>query len=349
MELKKIVQIKSGKRMPKGTFLTSVKNSHPYIKVKDMGEYKTKLNNSFEYVPDDIFPNINKYIVQTNDIILSIVGTIGNVSIVDESLNNASLTENCVKLIPNEKLLNEYLYYFLISPKGKMEIEKGIIGSTQPKLPFYNIELIDIPLIDIPNQQHIVNIIGSIDDLIEKYNTINDKISNISQLIVMKSLSSECKDRKVIDIATVNSGKTTKKLKDGKFEIIGANGCLGYTDNYNLSTNAIITGRVGTIGTFKQISEPVWCSDNTLIIKTMYFNFLFYYLKQYFDCNSLNRGSTQPLITQTDLLDYKIKIPSNIDILEKKLNEYYLLIKKNNDEINKLNILKQQYLKKFFG
>ena len=158
MELKKIVQIKSGKRMPKGTFLTSVKNSHPYIKVKDMGEYKTKLNSSFEYVPDDIFPNINKYIVKTNDIILSIVGTIGNVSIVDESLNNASLTENCVKLIPNEKLLNKYLYYFLISPKGKMEIEKGIIGSTQPKLPFYNIELIDIPLIDIPNQQHIVNI-----------------------------------------------------------------------------------------------------------------------------------------------------------------------------------------------
>ena len=185
--------------------------------------------------------------------------------------------------------------------------------------------------------------------MIEKYNTINDKISNISQLIVMKSLSSECKDGKVIDIATVNSGKSTKKLKQGKFEIIGANGCLGYTENYNLSTKAIITGRVGTIGTFKQISEPVWCSDNTLIIRTMYFNFLFYYLKQNFDCNSLNRGSTQPLITQTDLLDYEIKIPSYIDILEKKLNDYYLLIKKNNAEIKTLNILKQQYLKKFFG
>ena len=41
MELKNIVQIKSGKRMPKGTFLSNVKNSHPYIKVKDMQDFKT--------------------------------------------------------------------------------------------------------------------------------------------------------------------------------------------------------------------------------------------------------------------------------------------------------------------
>ena len=54
-------------------------------------------------------------------------------------------------------MLSEYLYYFLISPKGKAEIEKGIIGSTQPKLPFYNIEQINIPLIDKTAQQHIVN------------------------------------------------------------------------------------------------------------------------------------------------------------------------------------------------
>ena len=161
MELKNIVQIKSGKRMPKGTFLSNVKNSHPYIKVKDMQDFKTKLNDSFEYVPDDIFPKISKYIVNTGNVILSIVGTIGNVSLIDKTLNNASLTENCVKLIPNDTLLSEYLYYFLISPKGKAEIEKGIIGSTQPKLPFYNIEQINIPLIDKTAQQHIVNTISS--------------------------------------------------------------------------------------------------------------------------------------------------------------------------------------------
>ena len=176
MELKNLVQIKSGKRIPKGSFLSKNKNDHPYIKVKDMQEYNTKLTDNFEYVPDDIFKKINKYIVNTGDIILSIVGTIGNVSIIDKSLNNASLTENCVKFVVNDKILNKYLYYFLISPRGKKEIQKGIIGSTQPKLPFYNIEKIDIPYIEIEKQQHIVNTIGSVDELIENYQSQADKI-----------------------------------------------------------------------------------------------------------------------------------------------------------------------------
>lgn len=295
------------------------------------------------YGTSGIIGYASKYLYDKKSILFGRKGSISRVQFVDEPFWCVDTT--FYSIINTDLVIPKYLYYKL----STIDFNSFNEGTTIPSLRAETLNTIEFEIHNYSEQQHIVNTIGSIDDLIEKYNTINDKISNISQLIVMKNLSSECKDGKVIDIATVNSGKTTKKLKDGKFEIIGANGCLGYTDNYNLSTNAIITGRVGTIGTFKQISEPVWCSDNTLIIKTMYFNFLFYYLKQYFDCNSLNRGSTQPLITQTDLLDYKIKIPSNIDILEKKLNEYYLLIKKNNDEINKLNILKQQYLKKFFG
>lgn len=192
MKLKNIVQIKSGKRIPKGTFLINIKNSHPYIKVKDMKKYKIKLNDNFEYVPDNIFPKISKYTVNTGDVILSIVGTIGNVSIIDQSLDNASLTENCVKLVPNDELLSEYLYYFLISSNGKTEIQKGIIGSTQPKLPFYNIEQINIPLIDINKQKHIVNTIY--------YFSVTSRISFICISYIIIS----CFSSSFIDTTTTN-------------------------------------------------------------------------------------------------------------------------------------------------
>lgn len=160
MQLANLIKIKSGKRIPKGFLLSQKQNSHPYIKVKDMGLYKTKLNNMFEYVPDELIDKLSKYTVKTDDIILSIVGTIGNVSIIDKSLNGANLTENCIKfIIDKSKLLPYYLFYFLISPSGKNEIQKGIIGSTQPKLPFYNIEKININIPSIAVQQHIVNTI----------------------------------------------------------------------------------------------------------------------------------------------------------------------------------------------
>lgn len=158
MILKNLAIIKGGKRLPKGKMLVPYPTNHPYIKVKDMEPKLIQLNNSFEYVTDDIFQTISKYTVESGRVIMSIVGTIGNVSIVGESLNNASLTENCVKFICDEgKLLPRYLFYFLISNKGQYQIRNGIVGTTQPKLPLYNIEKINVALPSIIEQRHIVN------------------------------------------------------------------------------------------------------------------------------------------------------------------------------------------------
>lgn len=158
MELKEFVIIKGGKRLPKGSTLKASKTNHPYIKVKDMLSSTIQLNDNFEFVDDNTFTKIKRYIVEEGDVILSIVGTIGNVSIVGSSLNNASLTENCVKFICKESLLSSFLFYYLLSPKGQLQIRSGIVGTTQPKLPIYNIERIriDVPIITV--QQHIVNI-----------------------------------------------------------------------------------------------------------------------------------------------------------------------------------------------
>ena len=162
MLLKDLVTIKGGKRLPKGKMLVQYKTAHPYIKVKDM-EFKTiEINSTFEYVEEDIFQSIKRYTVESGKVILSIVGTIGNVSIVGDTLNNASLTENCVKFDCNKMLLSKYLFYFLCSRKGQIEIQNGVVGTTQPKLPIYNIEKININVPSIEQQQHIVNTISSL-------------------------------------------------------------------------------------------------------------------------------------------------------------------------------------------
>ena len=162
MLIKEIATIKGGKRLPKGILLTTNVNSHPYIRVRDMNKRIITLNDSFEYVPDSVFPTISNYLVKTNDVILSIVGTIGLVGIVDKSLNNANLTENCVKFINLKHYDNLYLYYYLISQKGQNQIKAGTVGSTQPKLPIYNIEQINLPDISIDEQRHIVDIIQTL-------------------------------------------------------------------------------------------------------------------------------------------------------------------------------------------
>lgn len=181
--LGEICKVKGGKRLPKGNNLTTVPNAHPYIRVRDMGEKYLPINN-LEYVPNEVFPSIKNYIVDKGDLLLSIVGTVGLVSLVNDELDKASLTENCVKIIPQKDIIdNEFLYYFIKSNIGQEEIFRKIVGAVQPKLPIYNINDIGLNIPDLPTQTAIAEILSSLDDKIELNNKINQELETLAQTL----------------------------------------------------------------------------------------------------------------------------------------------------------------------
>lgn len=182
--LGEIVTIKGGKRLPKGVNLIKIRNSHPYIRIRDIGKTKTiELDSTYEYVDDDTQKTIARYIVQKGDILISIVGTIGLVGIVGKSLDSANLTENCVKLTNLRGVEKDFLFYFLKSEYGQNEINKGIVGAVQAKLPIKNIENIKISLPPLEEQQRIAGILGSLDDKIELNRRINANLEAQAQAL----------------------------------------------------------------------------------------------------------------------------------------------------------------------
>ena len=185
--LGELAEIKGGKRLPKGEELQTEKNAHPYIKVADMVNSKYLiLKSTFQYVCDDVQKHISRYIVNTNDIILSIVGTIGNVNVIDTSLNNANLTENCVKFVNLRGISNHYLYSFLTSQEGQYTIEQGIVGGVQGKLPIYNIQKLDII---IPNTNTLCKfntVVEDIDKDIKLKQKENEKLTELQSLLLVK-------------------------------------------------------------------------------------------------------------------------------------------------------------------
>ena len=179
------VQIKGGKRLPKGIGLQTIPNGHPYIRIRDMGKCKIlNLNSDYEYVDDITQKSISRYIVNEGDIVISIVGTIGLVGIVGSSLNDANLTENCVRLINSGKLDRDYLYYYLISDVGQSEIRRGIVGAVQPKLPIKNIQNISIRFpVGVHFQKKIAKVLSALDDKIELNNQINKNLEEQAQAL----------------------------------------------------------------------------------------------------------------------------------------------------------------------
>lgn len=179
-----LAAVKGGKRLPKGINLISTTNSHPYIRVRDLNDQRTlELNSNYEFVDDETQKQIARYIVQKGDIILSIVGTIGLVAMVGESLDNANLTENCVKIVATEKIDSKFLYYYLKSSKGQAEITRGIVGAVQAKLPIKNIQDIDVWLPRKDIQTKIASLLSCLDDKIELNNKINENLERQAQTL----------------------------------------------------------------------------------------------------------------------------------------------------------------------
>jgi type I restriction enzyme S subunit len=144
------------------------------------------LNESFQFISNDIQKSISRYIVQTGDIIISIVGTIGLVNIVDSTLLNANLTENCYRLTNYRVVHSDYLYYYLISPFGKKEIESRTVGGVQSKLPMYNVQSLPIVLPRKELLQNFEKSLSPINDLQNILTRENYKLSDLKDLLLSK-------------------------------------------------------------------------------------------------------------------------------------------------------------------
>lgn len=187
-EIKKLddfCDIKGGKRLPKGEELNDDKIGNPYIKVADMTKGKFVVSNkSFQFVSYEIQKSISRYIVQKDDIIISIVGTIGLVNIIDSSLEKANLTENCYRLTNFRVVHSDYLYYYLVSPLGKQEIELRTVGGVQAKLPMYNVQSLPIILPKKDLLQKFEKCINPINKLQNTLTKENHKLEELKELLL---------------------------------------------------------------------------------------------------------------------------------------------------------------------
>lgn len=213
VKLGDIATVKGGKRLPKGINLITKPNTHPYIRVRDLNGKRTlELDSSFEFVDDETQKTISRYIVNEGDIVLSIVGTIGLVAVIGKSLNEANLTENCVKLTSLSGVDRDFLYCFLKSSYGQQEITRGTVGAVQAKLPIKNIQDITIPLPDELTQRKIAAVLSSLDAKIETNKKINDNLQQQAFSVFDNLIANaENNDYTVSDYAFLNPKRTLAK------------------------------------------------------------------------------------------------------------------------------------------
>lgn len=259
-----------------------------------------------------------------------------------------------------------FVYYLICSDVIRESAIKSMVGTSGRQRVQTNVlENLILSLPPLAVQKKIAGVLEALDDKIELNNKINQNLEAQAQALFKSwfidfepfggKMPNDWKIGKLGDIADITSGKrplfkSNIKTSNALIPIVGASGVMGYTKEYLYNNKILVTGRVGTHGIIQRFNKTCWPSDNTLIISSNFYEYVYNYLK-IIDFSSMNRGSTQPLITQSDLKKCDIIIPSRLflDKFEKNVSILFDLKDKNTQEIENLAELRDTLLPKLMN
>ena len=296
-----------------------------------------------------------------NTVLFSSRAPIGYVAIAE---NSVCTNQGFKSVVPNENIDPLFLYYLLKYNKGTIESMgsgttfKEVSGNTMKNI------VVSVPA-DKKAQETIASTLGSIDDKIEENEKINNNLEQQVSALYQSwfedfdSTNGVCPDnwssQMLSTIADISSGKrppikSEVYSQETPISIVGAASVMGFTSEANHTDKILVTGRVGTHGVIQRFNAPCWTSDNTLVITSSFYEFTNQILHR-IDYSSMNRGSTQPLITQGDMKKVLVLVPDEETLtkFESLAGSLMAQLEVNNNENVKLASLRDTLLPKLMS
>ena len=150
---------------------------HPFVKSKNVGGGFINYND-IQYISDEDFEEINKRSkVDVNDILMGMIGTIGNIALIrtepDFAIKNVALIKDTKQV---EYL---YIYHYLQSTNVEKQLASSMDGGTQKFIALGKIRDLDILLPSKQEQVKLGKYFESLDNLITLHQRKVDKLRNI--------------------------------------------------------------------------------------------------------------------------------------------------------------------------
>ena len=373
MQIGEVASFQNGYAFKSKDFVQDGK--YKIIKIKELKDGKVRFFNDSASVNVDDERIIEKYIVEKGDVLFALTGDpvnknnplswVGRVSVYEDD-QLAVLNQRVCKLVPKEGLNAKYIYYYFRAFNNFYALASIAKGSaSQANISTKDIEAMEIALPSLNIQNKIVSVLDSIEEKINQNNKINKNLEQQVSVLYQswfedfEITNGVCPEnwsyQELSTIADIASGKRPPVKSDTRNEktpisIVGAASVMGFTSEANHTDKILVTGRVGTHGVIQRFNTPCWTSDNTLVITSPYYEFTNQILHR-IDYSSMNRGSTQPLITQGDMKKVVVLVPDE-DTLAKFEEFAGSLMAKweaNNNENVKLASLRDTLLPKLMS
>ncbi|MCU7961707.1 restriction endonuclease subunit S [Shewanella sp. SW32] len=137
-------------------------NGTPLLQIKDLlGNLDNQEN--IHRISDELDFEYRRSKIQVNDILISLVGTVGRIAIVPASLDGANIHRNIGRIRTKNY---EFLVHYLNSDVAKNRIGLSSSGSSQSALNLSVLRALKVPVPPLPEQQKIAEILSTWDKAI---------------------------------------------------------------------------------------------------------------------------------------------------------------------------------------
>ena len=302
--------------------------------------------NGIPQVSEDDYCRLKGYMLETDDIVFSRVGSVDINAHVEHVQQGWLFSGRVLRVRPIKSVNSLCLHYVLSTESVKRDIRNRAVGQTMPSI---NTPILSNTGIYMSQseaeQKKIANLLSLIDERISTQNKIIDKLQSLIKGIrhdIFKDIQGEA--LALSNIADIYQPQTisSSDLTTEGYWVYGANGIIGKYKEYNHETEQIcITCRGNTCGTVNYTQPKVWITGNSMVINTDKYQrqvnkrFLFHYLSSY-NFKSIVSGSGQPQIVRTPLektkvvlptIEKQVRIANSIDIVSEKINTESLVLR----------------------
>lgn len=147
----------------------------PIVTVEHLGN-RVFTEQNLPMVSDEDKERLNKYVLKKGDIVFSRVGSVDRCSYVDAAHDGWMFSGRCLRVRPNKKLDDLFLYYYFCLEETKQYVRNIAVGATMPSINTKLLGEIPITYPDIDTQRKIAQVLAAIDDRIENNSKINDNL-----------------------------------------------------------------------------------------------------------------------------------------------------------------------------
>ncbi|ARC85479.1 type I restriction modification DNA specificity domain protein [Clostridium argentinense CDC 2741] len=199
---------------------------YPLVTSKNIKGNKIDFNN-VNFISEEDYNKINmRSSVHNGDILMPMIGTIGNPVLVDTNEKFAIKNVALFKLSNNNKVDSKYFYYLLTSDIVKNQLENRKRGGTQNFVSLSNIRSLEIPLVAIEKQIFISNILDKAQSLIDKRKAQIEALDELVKSQFIEMFGDNWKEVNLIDYVWLQEGPGVRSIdftEEGTVLLTGSN------------------------------------------------------------------------------------------------------------------------------